>query len=175
MSHQVKIKSRTLSSKEIFWILRENCPNAKLFVVRIFLYLDWIRGFLLIYSEYRKIRTRNNFVFGHFSRSGSSQEIIGYRTDSSNFTVCRLGTLIHFKLVLVTANFSKLSGINECYLFRQGTIDVASWDTQSHFGKAKRFASVYAVPLEILKKEFFWKWIYEVDILICWTGTILRS
>ena len=164
MSHQVKIKSRTLSSKEIFWILRENCPNAKLFVVRIFLYLDWIRGFLLIYSEYRKIRTRNNFVFGHFSRSGSSQEIIGYRTDSSNFTVCRLGTLIHFKLVLVTANFSKLSGINECYLFRQGTIDVASWDTNRILVKQKGLLLFTLCFWRYSKKSFsesgYTKWIY---------------
>ena len=53
-------------------ILRERCPNTELFLVRIFLYLDWIRRFtvnLRIQSEYRKIRTRNNSVFGHFSRS----------------------------------------------------------------------------------------------------------
>ena len=36
--------------------LREKCPNTELFLVRI-------------QSEYRKIRTRNNPVFGHFSRS----------------------------------------------------------------------------------------------------------
>ena len=39
--------------------LRGKCPNTKLFLVRIFLYQ----------SEYRKIRTRNNSVLGHFSRS----------------------------------------------------------------------------------------------------------
>ena len=39
--------------------LREKCPNAELLLVRIFLYFR---------TEYRKIRTRNNFVFGHFSR-----------------------------------------------------------------------------------------------------------
>ena len=36
--------------------LREKCPNTELFLVRI-------------QSEYRKIRTINNSVFGHFSRS----------------------------------------------------------------------------------------------------------
>ena len=36
--------------------LHEKCPNSELFLVRIFLYLDWIR-------------TRNNSVSGHFSRS----------------------------------------------------------------------------------------------------------
>ena len=37
--------------------LREKCPNVELFLVRIFLYSGW------------KMRTRNNSVFGHFSRS----------------------------------------------------------------------------------------------------------
>ena len=46
--------------------LRKKCPNTELFLVRIFLYSDWIRRFT---SEYRKIRTRSNSVFGHFSRS----------------------------------------------------------------------------------------------------------
>ena len=36
--------------------LREKCPNTELFQVRI-------------QSECGKIRTRNNSVFGHFSRS----------------------------------------------------------------------------------------------------------
>ena len=57
--------------------LREKCPNTELFLVRIFLYSDWIRRFtinLRIQSEDRKIRTRNNSVFGHFSRSNSSME-----------------------------------------------------------------------------------------------------
>ena len=38
--------------------LREKYPNTELFLVRI-------------QSEYKKIRTRNNSVFGHFSRSGT--------------------------------------------------------------------------------------------------------
>ena len=41
--------------------LRKKCPSKEF---RIFLYSDWIRQ-----SEYRKIRTRKNSVFGHFSRS----------------------------------------------------------------------------------------------------------
>ena len=36
--------------------LPEKCPNTELFLVHIFLYSNWIR-------------TRNNSVFGHFSRS----------------------------------------------------------------------------------------------------------
>ena len=70
--------------------LREKYPNTELFLVRIFLYSDWIRrevskygvisdpyfpvfwlnteryrGSFRIQSDYRKIRTRNNSVFGH--------------------------------------------------------------------------------------------------------------
>ena len=48
--------------------LRERCPNTELFLVRIFQYLN-----LRIQSEYRKIRTRNNSVLGHFSRSAFSR------------------------------------------------------------------------------------------------------
>ena len=49
--------------------MREKCPDMELFLVRIFLYSDWIRKLvnLRIQSEYRKIRTRNNSVLGHFS------------------------------------------------------------------------------------------------------------
>ena len=36
------------------------------FLVHIFLYWDWIRRFT-IQSEYKKIRTRKNSVYGHFS------------------------------------------------------------------------------------------------------------
>ena len=80
------------------------CPNLEFFLIRIFLYSDWIRRFtkrqshkmikhtqtlcrqivwvcltilwgwrfvdLRIQSKYRKIRTRKNSVFGHFSSSG---------------------------------------------------------------------------------------------------------
>ena len=78
--------------------LREKCPNTALFLVLIFPHLDWIRrdtarevskygvisgpyfpafglnteryvGSLRTQSECVKIRTRNNSVFGHFSRS----------------------------------------------------------------------------------------------------------
>ena len=43
------------------------CEKSRItgiFLVRIFLYSDWIRRF--IQSEYRKIWTRKNSVFGHF-------------------------------------------------------------------------------------------------------------
>ena len=43
-------------------ILREKCPNAEFFLVRIFLYSN-------IQFEYRKIRTRKNSVVRNFSRS----------------------------------------------------------------------------------------------------------
>ena len=52
--------------------LRGKCPNTEFFLVRIFLYSDWIRREnLRIQAEYWKIRTRKNSVFGHFSRSAS--------------------------------------------------------------------------------------------------------
>ena len=46
-----------------------------LFLVRIFPHLDWIQRYsvnLRIQPECRKIRTRKNSVFGHFSRSDIS-------------------------------------------------------------------------------------------------------
>ena len=53
--------------------LREKCPNTELFLVRNFLYsglnTEIYSVNLHIQSEYRKIWTRNNSVFGHFSRS----------------------------------------------------------------------------------------------------------
>ena len=39
--------------------LRKQCPNTEIFPVGIFVY----------WTEYRKIRTRKNSIFGHFSRS----------------------------------------------------------------------------------------------------------
>ena len=45
--------------------LLEKCPNTELFLVRIFPHLERIRRD----CRYGKIRTRNNSVFGHFSRS----------------------------------------------------------------------------------------------------------
>ena len=74
-SHQ----DRLSFSPSIKFALREKCPNAELFLVRIFLHWDRIRipyGVnlhivnLRILSQYRKIRTKNNYVFGQLSRSG---------------------------------------------------------------------------------------------------------
>ena len=68
--------------------LREKCPNTELFLVRIFLYSDYEVN-LRIQSEYREIRTRNNSVFGQFSRSENN--CIGafvlskLQTETSNF------------------------------------------------------------------------------------------
>ena len=41
--------------------LREKCPNTEFFLVRIFLYSDYVN--LCIQSKYWKIRTRKNSVF----------------------------------------------------------------------------------------------------------------
>ena len=57
--------------------LREKCPNEELFLVRIY-------GVnLRIQSEYRKMETRNNSVFGHFSRSDTAPTSLLDRKTSS--------------------------------------------------------------------------------------------
>ena len=68
--------------------LREKCPNTELFLVRIFLYSDLIRRFnLRIQSKYRKIRTRNYSVFGHFSRS-TTLCFLGGHINFTNLYLC---------------------------------------------------------------------------------------
>ena len=54
-------QSHILSRAAIRWgkSLHETCPSTEFFLVRI----------SCIQSKYRKLRTRKNFVFGHFSRS----------------------------------------------------------------------------------------------------------
>ena len=59
--------------------LREKCPNKELCLVRIFLYsTEYVN--LRIQPEYRKILTRNNSVFGHFSHSENAKK---YRNNLS--------------------------------------------------------------------------------------------
>ena len=65
----VKIKYVAVSLCKRIESLREKCPNAKLFLVLIFPHSDWIRRETSYQSECGKMRTRNNSVFGHFSRS----------------------------------------------------------------------------------------------------------
>ena len=62
-------------------ILREKCPNTELFLVRIFLY------------SYRKILTRNNSVFRHFSRS-----VIYFRRKTQHR--CLTGPEVHLFYIL---------------------------------------------------------------------------
>ena len=50
---------------EEYLTLREKSPNTEFFLVLIFLYL-----------ECRKIWTRKNYVFGHFSRSVNMKGLI---------------------------------------------------------------------------------------------------
>ena len=52
------------------YALHEKCPNTELFLVRIF-HIRTKYGEIL-QSECGKIRTRNNSVFGHLSRSDGS-------------------------------------------------------------------------------------------------------
>ena len=49
--------------------LREKCPNTQLFL-SVFYEVN-----LLIQSKYREIQTRNNSVFGHFSRNGGHSSL----------------------------------------------------------------------------------------------------
>ena len=72
------LSTKTLFSEiSLFWELQK-CPNTELFLASIFQHSDWLLYFpvlrvysvnLRIQSEYRKIWTRNNSVFGHFSSS----------------------------------------------------------------------------------------------------------
>ena len=55
MFHSIINNNRIFCSIEL--LLREKCPKTELFLVRIFLYSDWIRRFFV-----------NNSVFGHFTR-----------------------------------------------------------------------------------------------------------
>ena len=74
-----KMKKSFVASRSSFSKLSlRDFPNTKFFLVRIFLYSDWIRKFtgnLRIQSECKKIRTRKNSVFGHFSRSASRSKL----------------------------------------------------------------------------------------------------
>ena len=61
-----KINMKNIKAISQICSLHEKCPNTEFFLVRIFLYFDWIRRFsvnLRILSECRKIRTRKNSDF----------------------------------------------------------------------------------------------------------------
>ena len=60
-----------------FILLGEKCLNTEFFLVRIL--------FSCIRTKYRKIRTRKNFVFGHFSRSGLYSRLDKLKTLNLNF------------------------------------------------------------------------------------------
>ena len=68
-----KSYARNENSRIFVYALREKCPNTEFFLVRIFpsfgLNTEIYAVNLRIQSEYGEIRTRKNFVFGHFSRS----------------------------------------------------------------------------------------------------------
>ena len=85
----VKRRRVVISSVTTPWLwwylsLREECPNTELFLTRILLYSDWVN--LCIQSEYRKIRTRNNSVFGHFSRSVCVMSFLSYWVSAIGFS-----------------------------------------------------------------------------------------
>ena len=56
-----------------FWhsTLHQKCSNTKVFLVRIFLYSDWIQTEYVFSPNTGKNRPEKNSVFGHFSRSAS--------------------------------------------------------------------------------------------------------
>ena len=60
----IQVGGLYLEVLQLFWTLREMCPDTEFFLVRI-------------QSKYGKIHTRKNPVFGHFSRSRKNWEISG--------------------------------------------------------------------------------------------------
>ena len=74
--------------------LRAKCPNTELLLVVFSCiqteYGDLFRKNLRIHSECRKIRTRNNSVFGHFSLSVwySQTHMLGFQAYYSLHTHC---------------------------------------------------------------------------------------
>ena len=76
-------RSKCISNfwKYYIWYIKSNTgstaskvSNYGVFLVRIFLYSNWIRRF----TEYRKTRTRKNYLFGHFSCSDRLKLSIHY-------------------------------------------------------------------------------------------------
>ena len=80
--------------------LSEKCPNTELFLVRIFPHSDWRTRSICIQSECRKIRTRNNSIFGHFSRSGIRNEHRNLRLSARTFSysVCNTAQKMKFSI-----------------------------------------------------------------------------
>ena len=70
---RIENNAKNIHVKEI--AMREKCPNMQFFLVRIFLYSVRIqksadqKKVRIWTSEYRKVRTRKNSMFGHVSRS----------------------------------------------------------------------------------------------------------
>ena len=64
--------------------LREKCPNTELFLVRVSCIRTKYKDLqnLRIQSEYRKIRTRNNYVFGHFPGSGNVKGFVRHEREA---------------------------------------------------------------------------------------------
>ena len=75
MRERVKRLIFMFSYETLTRALCEKCPNTEFFLVFIFPH----SVSLCIQSEYRKIRTRKNSVFGHFSRSGVNAGVVSKR------------------------------------------------------------------------------------------------
>ena len=125
MRRCVLIDNRILNYDRIQTKQSSTCTAWKLskyrvFLVRIFPHLDWIRVSVRIQSECRKIRTRNNSVFGHFSCIASSNETLEIHFPE----IIRVSWNIHFKRHALVENrrvrdhsFSTFTRISEKLIF----------------------------------------------------------
>ena len=90
--------------------LREKCPNKEFFLDRIFLYSFFFR----IQSEYRKIWTRKNSVFGHFSRSEADRVLWREAFQALTFSCHIPRTVLMLVLILVISHL-EMHVLNFCF------------------------------------------------------------
>ena len=118
----------------IILTLREKCPNTELFLVHIFPHSDW-KVSLRIQSECGKIRTRNNSVFGHFSRS------VGFLYSMTNNTLKRTSNLqsnhMYYAFYFFEINIkkSKVSFVNNLYQIFTRVSFLMFWRFQKYLSK----------------------------------------
>ena len=93
--------------------------------------------FPFIQSEYRKIRTRKNFVFGHFSHSDSFATAVAilpldHYSESFVFENNWKSRKINLKYVIIIISlcqtFYKLSRQDSCQRYQSGCSDGWSWN-----------------------------------------------
>ena len=127
-----KISSRYIIKQKSKVTLREKCPNMKLFLVRIFLYSDWIQSAisLRIQSEYRKIRTRNNSVLDTFHENF----VISYLTWSlwkfQKKNLEKKNPVAYIEYILYFLTLSNLNSKVKKFISTY-VQDIGSWDSGS--------------------------------------------